>query len=107
MHPLSAAFLADKPAPNKELRSRFPLVVGSEIFSELACRKQSQPRRQGQLTLGVTTELWPWRGFGRLRAAEFSSSGPGNKPGHTGLHHCVESDAGGDALPNFPHRVFR
>ena len=54
MHPLSAAFLADKPAPNKELRSRFPLVVGSEIFSELACWKQSQPRLEW-FTINVST----------------------------------------------------
>ena len=38
---------------------------------------------------------------------QFSSPGPGNKSGHAGLHHRVEPDVRGDAVPNFPHGVFR
>ena len=32
---------------------------------------------------------------------------PGNKSGHAGLHHRVEPDVRGDAVPNLPHGVFR
>jgi hypothetical protein len=42
-----------------------------------------------------------------VRAAEFSSPGPGNKSRHAGLHHRVEPDACCDAVLNLPHGVFR
>jgi len=46
-------------------------------------------------------------GANATHIAEFSSPGPGNKARHAGLHHGVEPDARRDAVPNFPHGVFR
>src|SRR4249919_4090976 len=41
-----------------------------------------------------------------VELAKLSSSGPGNKSGHAGLHHRIEPDARGDAVSNLPHRIF-
>ena len=41
-----------------------------------------------------------------VELAKVSSSGPGNKSGHAGLHHRIEPDARGDAASNLPHRIF-